>query len=71
MRSIVTEDEVTLVEGDRAFDYYGMKWGVIGTVDTYGWFDFIHDDSTRSTLNGERIATFDPRTRNKNWPVAS
>jgi hypothetical protein len=54
-----TEDGATLKQGDRAYDYYGMKPGVIGEPDFgfAGWFTFLHDDGTRDLLNGQRICT--------------
>lgn len=63
---IITEDKVKLQAGDRAFDYYGMKPGVIGNVDSDGWFDFTHDDGTRSILDGSRICSTEFAKR-KGW----
>jgi hypothetical protein len=65
---IVTEDGVELKHGDRAYDYYSMKPGTIGKIDAVldgdsndrnqmPWFDFNHDDGTRTTLNGQRICS--------------
>jgi hypothetical protein len=58
-------------EGDRAYNYYSMKPGVIGegsgTFD--GWFDFHHDDGTRVTLNGQRICTL-AHAKRMGWPNA-
>ncbi len=67
---VETEDHALVYEGDRVFDYYGMKWGTIrvGSIDSSGWFYVDHEDGTKSLLNGERIATYDPRERNPNWP---
>lgn len=59
---IVTEDGVTVSVGSRVFDYYSQKWGVIVTVpDNDMWFDVLHDDGTKAYLNGERIASYDPK----------
>lgn len=59
---LTTEDNRTpIVEGMRLFDYYGLKWGVVGVIDSDGWFDFTHDDGTRTTLNGVRVSTVEPR----------
>jgi hypothetical protein len=56
---IITEDGKVLKEGDRAYDYYNMKPGKIGKLDSLqsGWFDFYHDDGTRCFLNGQRICS--------------
>lgn len=56
---VTTEDGVTLHFGDRAYDYYTMKPGVIGegTLAPDIWFDFHHDDGTRCLLNGQRICS--------------
>lgn len=61
LTEIHAEDNVIVHEGDRIYDYYNMKPGVIvvGSV-TYApdaWFDVLHDDGTRSMLNGQRICT--------------
>ena len=62
MEMIRTEDGCFLSPGERAFNYYDLKWGTIGDdMDSSGWFSFFHDDGTRCTLNGERISTYDPR----------
>jgi hypothetical protein len=58
---IRTEDGVIVHEGDRVYDYYNMKPGVIvpGSL-THApdvWFDVKHDDGTRSLLNGSRICS--------------
>jgi hypothetical protein len=56
----VTEDGVTLKEGDRAYNYYDMKPGKIGKFSGNvpdPWFDFDHDDGTRALLNGQRICS--------------
>jgi hypothetical protein len=65
MREILTEDGYTLNEGDRAFNYYGMKPGYIDKIETGSWaesdqgpwFDFVQDDGTTAYLNGARICT--------------
>ena len=60
--SYLAECGTTLHEGDRAYDYYSMKPGRIGkqagsSGEWAKWFDFIHDDGTITTLNGERICS--------------
>lgn len=51
----------TLREGDRAYDYYSMKPGVIGRPASLstndGWFYFRHDDGSELLLNGQRICS--------------
>lgn len=61
-----TEDGVRLQVGDRAYNYYDMKPGTIGRIDpgtatdaSGDWFDFHHDDGSRSILNGSRICTIE------------
>lgn len=55
---ITTEDGVTVGRGDRVFNYYDRKVGVIASdVDTAGWFDVDHDDGTRAYLDGSRICS--------------
>jgi hypothetical protein len=60
---IRTEDGVIVHPGDRIYDYYSMKPGMIvtGTL-THApdlWFDVLHDDGTRCLLNGPRICTIE------------
>jgi hypothetical protein len=64
LTNIYTEDGALLQPGDRAFNYYDCKWGVIrpGSLDAQGWFDFDHDDGTHAVLDGSRISTYKP-----NW----
>jgi len=46
--------------GEEVFNYYGMKIGKIGDIDSEGWFDFIpNDGSQRSILNGDRICSIE------------
>lgn len=59
---IRTEDGAELQQGDRAYNYYDMRPGTIGrmntsTADPDPWFDFEHDDGSRSLLNGARICS--------------
>jgi len=54
---IYTEDGVFLDIGERAYNYYDRKAGVIGAQDAGAWFDFVHDDGTRAYLNGGRICS--------------
>lgn len=60
---LTTEDDRTpIAEGDRLFNYYDGKWGVVGDIDSRdGWFDFHHDDGTTTTLNGVRVSTKEPK----------
>ena len=59
--SLLTEDGKRLNEGDRCYNYYDMKAGVIvpgtGTMLPDAWFDIKHDDGTTAILNGQRICT--------------
>lgn len=80
--TIRTEDGSEVAEGDRAYDYYSMKPGVVGKMDDreredayYGpeqqgslhpWFTFLHDDGTRKYLNGQRICS-EAAARRKGW----
>lgn len=68
-RTVMTEDAKEARKGDRVFNYYDGKWGVIGDIDSDGWFTLVHDDGTRATLNGERVATYNPQERNPSWPL--
>lgn len=54
-----TEDGVELKTGDRAYDYYNMKPGKIGSPSNTdsSWFYFMHDDGTDEILNGQRICS--------------
>lgn len=61
---LTTEDNRTpITTGQRLYDYYGCKWGVVGEIGGDGWFDFTHDDGTRTTLNGVRVSTINPSER--------
>jgi hypothetical protein len=52
-----TADDRIVKVGDRVFNYYDRKWGVIqDDIDIEGWFTVEHDDGTRKCLNGERIS---------------
>lgn len=61
--TIRTEDGVVVQPGDRVYDYYSMKPGVIqpGSLILAPdvWFDVTHDDGTRNVLNGQRICTME------------
>lgn len=63
MNSITTEDGVVVHEGDRVYNYYDMKPGVIVpnsiTMAPDAWFDVQHDDGTRTLLNGARICSIE------------
>lgn len=66
--SITTEDNVELLVGARAYNYYDMQSGRISRINTvYNsdkpnhkrdiWFDFKHDEGGMTLLNGERICS--------------
>jgi hypothetical protein len=57
--AIRTADGKIRTEGDRVFNFYDLKWGVIrtNTIDAEGWFSVDHEDGTATLLNGERIST--------------
>lgn len=61
-REYRTEDGVTVKDGDRVYDYYSMKPGVIerfvGDMPD-PWFDVRHDDGTVNVLNGQRICSME------------
>lgn len=67
MTTIITEDGVEVIPGDRVFNYYDRKWGwIVEAPDSAGWFDVKHDDGTTGYLNGERICSLAFATR-KGW----
>lgn len=59
--SYTTEDGAVVNEGDRVYNYYDMKPGVIGRSTFDGtWFTFTPDDgSQRNVLNGARVCTIE------------
>jgi len=58
---IWTADNQSRQVGDRVYNYYDCKWGVIvEEPDNEGWFDVKHDDGTTKCLNGERICSYKP-----------
>lgn len=58
MDSVTTANGVVVRPGDRVFNYYDGKWGVIqDDIDAQGWFTHVQEDGGRHTLNGERIST--------------
>lgn len=61
MDEIVTEDGVTVRKGDRVFNYYDGWWGTLGAIDSEGWADVHGANGKRAYLNGQRIATYDPK----------
>lgn len=66
--NIRTADNMILVSGDRAYNYYDMKPGAIAEPpDSSGWFTFAHDDGTSALLNGERICSM-PTARRRGYP---
>lgn len=52
----ITEDGYRFEVGDRLFNYYDGKWGVVGEIDAQGWFTFFQDDGSSATLNSVRVA---------------
>ena len=80
---ITTEDGKEVGLGDRVFNYYDGKWGVIVAIDGHPqpntkkgqssstpieewdnhWFRLEQDDGTSVSLDGMRIATYDPREK--------
>ena len=64
--TITTEDGATATKGDRLYNYYDMKPGTIGRMEHDGWFEFNHEDGTRSFLNGQRVCTIAFAAR-KGW----
>lgn len=60
--TITTEDGVKLKPGDRVYNYYDMKSGIITDNYVYApdlWVDVRHDDGTRTTLNGTRLCSIE------------
>ena len=68
-----TEDGVRVSYGDRVYNYYDMKAGVIVegsmTMAPDPWFDVKHDDGSIAVLNGPRICSIEWAKR-KGWPGA-
>lgn len=64
---IKTEDGQFLMVGDRAYNYYDQQPGIIDLIHTvYNngenpnkdiWFDFQHNDGSKTLLNGQRICS--------------
>jgi hypothetical protein len=54
---IRTEDGVEVAMGDRVYNYYDRKPGVITSHAHDGWFDVKHDDGTFALLDGSRICS--------------
>ena len=58
---LTTEDtREPIHEGDRLFNYYDGKWGVVVKIEYDNWFEFKHDDGGRVWLNGVRVCTKEP-----------
>lgn len=53
----IAEDGTKFRKGDRMFNYYDRKWGVVGEPGPDGWFDFHNEDGTQVLLNGQRVAS--------------
>jgi hypothetical protein len=67
IRTVRTEDGVTLNIGDEAYDYYGFNLGVItGPIDSAGWFDLVTADGRKLYRNGERICSI-AYARKRGW----
>jgi hypothetical protein len=60
-KDLTTEDNgTTIIDGMRLYNYYDCKWGTVKFskfTHEDGWFDFIHEDGTKTTLNGVRVST--------------
>lgn len=57
----ITEDGFEFKDGDRLFNYYDCKWGIVVDRDPAiyrdkEWFTFEHEDGTRTTLNAVRVS---------------
>lgn len=52
-----SNDGVRFAPGDVLFNYYDMKVGTVGPLDTADWFDFEQLDGTVKLLNGERVCS--------------
>lgn len=58
--TFTTEDGKVVHIGDRVYNYYDMKPGVIeGPIRMAPdpWFEVRHDDGSSSLLNGQRICS--------------
>lgn len=72
MKDITTEDGVKVGIGDRVYNYYDMKPGVIEGPIRYmpdAWFEVRDDNGKASILNGQRICSIEYAKR-KGWPGA-
>ena len=69
-----TYDGVEITAGLRVFNYYDWEWGEIdpqqferpGRIypggDLFnGWYTVLHDNGSRTLLNGHRISTVHPK----------
>ena len=61
MTTVRTADNKTVAKGARVFNYYDGKWGVVGRIDTDGWFDHTDDSGKVTSLNGERVCSVIPK----------
>jgi hypothetical protein len=57
-KTITTEDGVALKEGDRAYNYYDMKPGMIEAIHEDGWFRFVQAGGN-AFLNGQRVCSME------------
>lgn len=60
-KQYVLEDDTIAFTGDKIFNYYDRKAGVILAADPWydGWFRVQHQDGTSALLNGERCCSMD------------
>jgi hypothetical protein len=70
---ITSEDGKPFTDGDRVYDYYSMKPGIIvpgsECMAPDLWFDVKHDDGSTVVLNGQRICSLE-WARKMGWPGA-
>lgn len=53
--TVLAECGHVLHVGERAYSHYTCSAGVPAQPDSYGWFDFQHDDGQSTLLNGDRV----------------
>lgn len=55
-----TEDGVEVTLGDRVYNYYDMRPGVImAAKPSSDWFEFQGEDGSTDILNGQRVCSID------------
>jgi hypothetical protein len=57
--SVMTADRKTVAEGNRVFNFYDWKWGVI-VRGAEGMAELAHDDGTCTVINSRWVLTKDP-----------